>query len=85
MAREQLKNMTDEEDRVLTAAAESDPDNLPADELFKRRGRPPLDNPKMAVKLRLDPDVVAHFKSGGPGWQTRINETLRRSLKRRAG
>jgi len=50
-----------------------------------RRGRPPLDAPKQAVKLRLDPEVLAYFRSTGPGWQTRINETLRRAAKRKAG
>jgi uncharacterized protein (DUF4415 family) len=41
-----------------------------------RRGRPALAQPKQAVSLRLDPDVIAYFKAGGPGWQTRINERL---------
>jgi uncharacterized protein (DUF4415 family) len=47
-----------------------------------RRGRPPLDRPKEAVKLRLSPDVLDHFRSGGPGWQTRINETLEKAVAR---
>jgi uncharacterized protein (DUF4415 family) len=49
-----------------------------------RRGRPPLANPKQAVKLRLDADVLAHFRATGPGWQTRINTTLRRAAKLKA-
>lgn len=40
-------------------------------------GRPKAANPKQAVSLRLDPDVVAKFKATGPGWQTRINDVLR--------
>ena len=47
-----------------------------------RRGRPPLDRPKEAVKLRLSPDVLDHFRSGGPGWQTRINATLEKAVAR---
>jgi len=43
-----------------------------------RRGRPPLKNPKVAVKLRLDQEVIAHFRKRGEGWQTRINESLRK-------
>jgi uncharacterized protein (DUF4415 family) len=50
-----------------------------------RRGRPPLDAPKQAVKLRLDPEVLAYFRSTGPGWQTRINDTLRRAARRKVG
>jgi uncharacterized protein (DUF4415 family) len=45
-----------------------------------RRGRPPLESPKQAIKLRLDAEVVEHFRETGPGWQTRINEALRRVL-----
>jgi len=46
-----------------------------------RRGRPPSPSPKEAIKLRLDPEVLAYFRSLGPGWQTRINATLRRAAK----
>ena len=48
------------------------------------RGRPRLENPKTAIKLRIDSDVVRYFRSTGPGWQTRINNTLRRAAKREA-
>jgi uncharacterized protein (DUF4415 family) len=48
-----------------------------------RRGRPPSANPKKALKLRIDADVVEHFRATGPGWQTRINDTLRRAAKLR--
>ncbi len=44
------------------------------------RGRPRLAAPKVQTTLRLDADVVAHFKATGPGWQTRINEALRKAL-----
>jgi uncharacterized protein (DUF4415 family) len=46
-----------------------------------RPGRPPSANPKLALKLRIDPDVVEYFRATGPGWQTRINDTLRREAK----
>jgi uncharacterized protein (DUF4415 family) len=36
---------------------------------------------KQQVSLRLDPDIIAHFKKRGPGWQSRINATLRKTLK----
>lgn len=44
-----------------------------------RRGRPKADKAKELTSLRLDPEVLAHFKAGGPGWQTRINDALRRA------
>lgn len=45
-------------------------------------GRPRLAQPKEAVKLRLDAEVLTHFRGTGPGWQTRINETLLRAAQR---
>jgi uncharacterized protein (DUF4415 family) len=77
-AKQALESISDEEDSKLTAAAESDSDNLPAGDLMRRRGRPPSATPKKAVKLRLDADVVARFKASGEGWQTRMNEALRK-------
>ena len=43
------------------------------------RGRPPADRPKLSTTIRLDADVVAHFRAEGPGWQTRINLALRKA------
>ena len=40
-------------------------------------GRPKSENPKVAVSLRLDQDILARFKASGPGWQTRMNDALR--------
>jgi uncharacterized protein (DUF4415 family) len=36
------------------------------------------------VSLRLDKGALAIFKATGPGWQGRINDTLKRSAKRLA-
>ena len=42
-------------------------------------GRPPIgDQPKQQVTLRLPREVIAFFKAAGPGWQTRISDTLQR-------
>ena len=43
-----------------------------------RPGRPRKAAPKEAVSLRLDPDVLEHFRASGPGWQSRINAALRK-------
>lgn len=43
-------------------------------------GRPPKGaRAKQQVTLRLDPDVVAKFRESGPGWQSRMNEALRKA------
>jgi uncharacterized protein (DUF4415 family) len=34
---------------------------------------------KAQVTLRIDQDVLEHFQEGGPGWQDRINEALRKA------
>jgi uncharacterized protein (DUF4415 family) len=45
------------------------------------RGRPKLEKPKQPVSLRLDADVLAHFRRSGRGWQSRINAVLRKAAK----
>lgn len=34
---------------------------------------------KESVTIKLDSDLLAHFQEGGPGWQERINDALRRA------
>ena len=53
--------------------------------VVNRGGRPRSPNPKQAIKLRLDADVLAHFRASGRGWQTRINAALRRIAKLSGG
>ena len=48
-----------------------------AGKVVSRGGRPAGSN-KEQVSLRIDKDVLERFRAGGPGWQTRINEALRR-------
>jgi uncharacterized protein (DUF4415 family) len=46
-----------------------------------RRGRGPQKRPtKRLVSLRLDPDLIEHFRARGRGWQARINNTLRKAV-----
>jgi uncharacterized protein (DUF4415 family) len=72
-----------------------DPDDAPeiTDEMLDRAeirvggrivqpGRPPLGaEPKSAVTLRLDADVLASYRATGAGWQTRLNADLRKIRK----
>src|ERR1700761_3219896 len=49
-----------------------------------RKGRGPNKSPtKKLVSLRLSQEVISHFKSTGPGWQSRIDKTLRKAVKRK--
>ena len=75
-----------------TKAAWVDPDDAPelTDEWFDkadfmigdvviRRGRP-AGSDKRLVSLRLDEAVITAFRAAGPGWQTRVNEALRKAV-----
>jgi uncharacterized protein (DUF4415 family) len=50
-------------------------------ELVRKGGRPllPEEVRKRRVTIMLDPDVIAHFRAGGRGWQTRVNAALRKA------
>jgi uncharacterized protein (DUF4415 family) len=59
-----------------------------AEAAFKRAtakvaAAPPKTNAVPGVKeqitLRIDQDVLEWFQEGGPGWQDRINEALRKA------
>ena len=40
---------------------------------------------KQQVTLRLDRELLAHLRRGGRGWQTRLNDTLKRLVSRGYG
>lgn len=69
----------------------TDPDDAPelTDEWFEkatfrigdrviRRGRPP-GSAKRLLSLRIDKEVIERFRADGPGWQSRMNEALRKA------
>ena len=76
---------TDDEDKLITAAAISDPDAAPLTDsewesvrtrLKRGRGRPLGSGSKAQVTLRLDLEVIEALKATGAGWQTRANDVL---------
>lgn len=70
-----------EEDFARARPIEEFPELLAA--FPKMRGRPAgsvKPDAKQPVSLRLDPDVLAHFRATGRGWQSRINEALRKAM-----
>lgn len=54
--------------------------------LVRSRGRPakPAHERKEKVNLRLSPDVLAALRATGAGWQTRVDEALRKAFVKRA-
>lgn len=41
--------------------------------------KPAIPGVKEQVTLRIDHDVLEHFRESGPGWQDRINDALRKA------
>lgn len=84
MASKRIYGVPDEDTPELTTESLQRARSL--QEILGERGLPPMGRPKAAVtktpvNLRLDPEIVSHFKAGGAGWQTRINAVLSRHVK----
>jgi uncharacterized protein (DUF4415 family) len=78
------------EDKVITAAAKSDPDAQPLTPaqlksmvpLKALRGRPKSEKTKQLVSVRYSREVVEYFKSTGDGWQSRMDDVLLKYVAR---
>lgn len=60
------------------------PQTTDAPKIFEqyRRTRGPQKAPKkVSTTIRLDADIIEHFKKGGGGWQPRINGVLKRHME----
>ena len=79
--RKGLKHLVKEDDAPELTQSFFDSADLYEGKKIKSRGRPKSLVTKQPVKLRLDADVLAALRASGEGWQTRINDTLRASLK----
>lgn len=68
---------TEEDFRRARPASE-----LPAEILkaFPRTRGPQKAPRKVPVSIRLTPEVVERFKAGGPGWQARIDDVLKKAV-----
>ena len=78
------------EDRRIVAAAKRDPDAQPLTDkqlnamvpLKSLRGRPKLENKKQLVSVRYSQEVIEYFRATGDGWQSRMDDVLRRYVAR---
>ncbi len=71
--------MTDAE---IAASVAADPDAAPiADAEWFRTARLVMPEPKHAVSLRIDPDVLSWYRQQGPGYQSRMSAVLREYAK----
>jgi uncharacterized protein (DUF4415 family) len=74
---------SDEDFAKARPASEVLPSNVYQEAVKRRRGQ--RGSQKAALKeqvtLRLDPEILAHYRAMGKKWQSRINQDLRRSIK----
>ena len=59
-------------------ASDDAPKRVPGPDAVRGRFYRPVKRP---VSIRLDADILAHFASDGPGYQTRINDALRQVMQ----
>jgi uncharacterized protein (DUF4415 family) len=85
------KNLTDRAGEVRELTRDDIVEMKPFKDVFpdlyeswkRGRGRPPKEQPKQRLTLRLDADIVAWLKQQGARYQTRINSILRKAMKHR--
>jgi uncharacterized protein (DUF4415 family) len=76
----EVRELTEEDFKYFRPSTEVIPDIVKAFERMRgQRGqqKSPL---KERVGLRLDADVVEHFRATGSGWQSRVNEILKQHV-----
>ena len=74
-----FEHNTEAEEAAINAGIAADPDTFEVTgaQFKKMRGRPAGSN-KTLVHIRLDNDLLERFKATGAGWQTRMNDVLRK-------
>ncbi len=71
---------TDPDDAPELTQAMLDGGQLSVGGVVLRPGRKPGPYPKDLISLRVDRDVLEKLRALGPGWQTRVNEMLRKMV-----
>lgn len=64
-------------DREIAAAVRDDPDAELLTKDFWKNAKVVAPEPKVAISLRVDREVLDHFKAEGGKYQTRMNAILR--------
>jgi len=78
---EDIPEWTDEDFARARPTREAFSEIVEAFEKMRGQRGPQKAPTKERIGLRLDRDVVAHFRATGPGWQSRINEVLAKHVK----
>ena len=85
MAKKPDPFLVDDENPVWTeqATAEARPfgEVFPAQlARWKKRGRPPVETPKVHIGFRLSADIVEGLRATGRGYNARVEKVLREAL-----
>jgi uncharacterized protein (DUF4415 family) len=76
----EVRELTEEDIARFRLVQEVGPGMLAAVSEFRRRGRPPVDNPKVRIGLRLAPDVVESIRATERGFNAGVERVLREAL-----
>ena len=71
------REFTEEDFARMRPATEAVPHIVEAYRRSRGKQKAPT---KEQITIRLDAAIVRHFRQGGPGWQTRINDALREAV-----
>ncbi len=77
---EDIPELTAEDFARARPTKEMFPDIIKAFERMRGKRGPQKSPVKERVGLRLDADVVEHFRATGSGWQARVNEILKQHV-----
>lgn len=77
---------TPHEEAEINAAIANDPDTYsPTDNEWERMkpytGKSTATVRRPTLSLRVDPDLLAHLRESGKGWQTRVHALLRKAVE----
>ena len=76
----EVRELTAEDFEGMRPLSEVDPGLVEAVAEYRRkRGRPKSPAPKIYIGLRLAPDVVESVKASGPGYNSRVEQVLRKA------
>jgi uncharacterized protein (DUF4415 family) len=76
----EVRELTAEDMKRFRPIQETDPGMLEAVAAFRRRGRPPVESPKVRMGFRLAADVVKGIRATGRGYNARVEKVLREAL-----
>ena len=76
--REKLERLAARPDREIDLSDIPEIREIPPDAVIGKFYRPK----KASITIRIDADVLAWLRNSGHGYQTRINDTLRRLMRR---